>query len=103
MTTPLTEMVSALAIRTGVLEGSQQFVGVGKPLTAYSGSRQTCAPLSTTAPGMSMSKGPEGEGIEMRTSSRGWLLKEFDAAATMGASKCCGSGSALFELCFGYR
>ena len=86
MTTPLTEMVSALAIRTGVLDGSQQFVGVGKPLMACSGSRHTCAPLSTTAPGTSTSKGPMGEGMEIRTSNRGWPLKEPDAAATMGAS-----------------
>ena len=101
MTTPLIEMVSALAMRTGVLAGSQQFVGVGKPLTAYSGRRQTCAPESTTAPGTSTSKGPEAEGMEMRTSRRGWPLKEFLAAATMGASNGCGSGPASLELCFG--
>ena len=71
MTTPFMEIVSAFAIRTGVVAGSQQFVGVGKPLIAYSGRRQTCAPESTTAPGTSMSKGPEAEGMEMRTSRRG--------------------------------
>ena len=87
MTTPFTEMVSALAMRTGVFAGSQQLVGVGKPLMALSGRRQTWAPESTTAPGMSMSKGPEVEGMEMRTSRRGWPLNEAVAAATSGASK----------------
>ena len=49
-----------------------------------------------------MSKGPEEEGKEMRTSKRGWPLKEPEAAATMGASKGL-SVPASFELCLGYR
>ena len=33
-TTPLMAMASAFAMRTGVLAGSQQFVGIGKPFNA---------------------------------------------------------------------
>ena len=73
-TTCLMEIASAFAIRMGVFAELQQFVEVGNPQSACSGKRQTWAPESTTAPGMSTLKLPYAEGMEMRMSRRGWPL-----------------------------
>ena len=55
------------------------------------------------APGMSMSKLPDAEGMEMRMSRRGWPLKDAFAAATTRATKGGGSGSVSLELCLEKR
>ena len=90
-TTPMTVMALAFAMWTGVVDA-------GKPRRTCSGSRQTCAPESTTAPGMLMLKPLPDEGMEMRMSRWRCTLKDAFTAAMRGASK--GGGSVSSELCF---
>ena len=98
LTTASILIASELAMRAGVDEGLQQVVGMGKSLTACLGRRQTCAPESMMAPGMSTSRPPHGNSMVMRISRRGWALKEAFAAVTKGGSK--GVGSTSNEFCF---
>ena len=88
LTIPLTEMASAFAMQTEVVNGLQHVVGAGNPRRACSGRRQTCAPESTTAPGMSPLKPPQDTGMEMRMSRRGCALKDTLAAASTCAALC---------------
>ena len=89
----LIDIASVLAMRTSVEDGLHQCVGAGRFRRACSGSKQTCAPELTTAPGMSTSKPPHAEGMETQMLSRGPALKDALAAATKDVSNNWGSAS----------